>query len=367
MKNRVPKVGLVKTKRSSRNYYRIRYRLLGDKNHTYENIGYVPKKQAELVQAQRQIDFVNGKFNLPNQNRERIALQRLVDEYYSTRPDLGAGTLKKYRSYSNRFTDFISNNFSMCFNDISTINFHYVIEFLNRARQTEYYTNTWSEKNCNGARALLQMVFDYAVKQNYIDENPIREIHPFSIPETTTRRVITDSDLKKIFKAIPEHWVDVFKFLLSTGLRNSELTNLTWDNFSKTRKEKKYISNINVTSSDEFTTKTKKSRQIPLNKEALAIINNRKGKHPKYIFTTSFNEKISAQRLIKVLNKAQENLNIHYRVHDFRHTFGTKLAINNVSLYKISKLLGTTVDETTRLYAHLQSEDLQNAVDLIRY
>ena len=110
MKNRIYKVGLLKTKRSSGNYYRLRYKLSGDENHTYENIGYVSKRQAELIQAQRQIDFVNGKFNIPNQNRERIALQRLIDEYYSTRPDLGAGTLKKYRSYSNRFIDFISNN-----------------------------------------------------------------------------------------------------------------------------------------------------------------------------------------------------------------------------------------------------------------
>lgn len=121
MKNRISKVGLTKIKRASGNYYRIRYKLPGDKNHTYENIGYVSKRQAELIQAQRQIDFVNGKFNIPNQNRKQIALQRLIDEYYSTRTNLGAGTLKKYRSYSNRFIDFISNNFSICINYTSTI------------------------------------------------------------------------------------------------------------------------------------------------------------------------------------------------------------------------------------------------------
>ena len=90
------------------------------------------------------------------------------------------------------------------------------------------------------------MIFDYARKQKYIEENPIREIHPFSIPETTTRRVITDSDLKKILQALPKHWIDVFKFLLYTGLRNSELTNLTWDNFSRTKKGRKYIHSINI-------------------------------------------------------------------------------------------------------------------------
>ena len=55
MKNRVPKVGFIKTKRSSGNYYQIRYKLSGDTAYTYENIGYVSKKQAELVQAQNKL------------------------------------------------------------------------------------------------------------------------------------------------------------------------------------------------------------------------------------------------------------------------------------------------------------------------
>jgi len=61
MKNRISKVGLTKIRRTSGNYYRIGYKLPGDKNHTYDNIGYVSKRQAELIQAQNQIDFVNGK------------------------------------------------------------------------------------------------------------------------------------------------------------------------------------------------------------------------------------------------------------------------------------------------------------------
>ena len=104
-----------------------------------------------------------------------------------------------------------------------------------------------------------------------------------------------------------------------------------------------------------------------MSKEALAIIKRRKGINSKYVFATSFNEKISEHRLSKVLNKTQEKFDFRYRVHDFRHTFGSKLAISNVSLYKISELMGHSIQETTRLYAHLQSEDLQDAVDLIKF
>jgi hypothetical protein len=78
MNKRISKVGLIKIKRTSGNYNRIRYKLPGDKNHTHENIGYVSKRQAKLVQAQRQMDFVNGNFNISNPNREGIALKRLM-------------------------------------------------------------------------------------------------------------------------------------------------------------------------------------------------------------------------------------------------------------------------------------------------
>ena len=152
-----------------------------------------------------------------------------------------ATTLKKYRSYTNRFLEFIDKNFPHSSKDISNLRFIYVIEFLNRARQKEYFTNTWSDKNCNGARAVLQMIFDYAIKRNYITENPLKEIKPFPIPERTTGRVIQNADLKKIFKNLPKHWVDIFKFLLYTGLRNSELTYLTWTNFHQNKKRKKLL------------------------------------------------------------------------------------------------------------------------------
>ena len=367
MNNRTPKVGLVRRKRKSGNYYVLRYRSSNNENYTYENIGYTSKYQAELAQAQKQSDLINGKFNIPSQNAEVISLQRLIDEYYSTRSDLFVTTVKKYKSHTNRFIDFISESFPQSFNDIRALRFNYVIEFLDRARNKEYYSKPWSDKNCNGARAVFQMIFDYAVKRHYIDENPIREINSFTIPEKTTGKAIPNSDLRSIFKNLPKHWIDTFKFLLNTGLRNSELTNLTWDNFHHSRKGNKTYYYISITSSDEFTTKTRKSRQIPLNREALAIIKRRKGINSKYIFTTSFNEKISKHRLTKVLNEAQKDEDFHYRVHDFRHTFGSKLATNNISLYKISILMGHSIQETTKLYAHLQSEDLLNAVNLISY
>ena len=54
MNNRIPKVGLIKAQSASGNYYRMRYRLLNNKNCTCENIRYPLKYQVELIRSQKQ-------------------------------------------------------------------------------------------------------------------------------------------------------------------------------------------------------------------------------------------------------------------------------------------------------------------------
>ncbi|MDR0646744.1 MAG: tyrosine-type recombinase/integrase [Elusimicrobiota bacterium] len=49
-------------------------------------------------------------------------------------------------------------------------------------------------------------------------------------------------------------------------------------------------------------------------------------------------------------------------LHTLRHTFASHLVQNNVDLYHVSKLLGHTSAETTRLYGHLALNHLQNDV-----
>ena len=49
--------------------------------------------------------------------------------------------------------------------------------------------------------------------------------------------------------------------------------------------------------------------------------------------------------------------------HSLRHGFASNLILKGVSIYEVSKLLGHADIKTTQIYAHLRSDDLQNAVD----
>jgi integrase len=51
---------------------------------------------------------------------------------------------------------------------------------------------------------------------------------------------------------------------------------------------------------------------------------------------------------------------------DFRHTFGSQLAMANVSLHKISKLMGNSPEICRRHYAALVPEDMTEVVEFSR-
>jgi len=50
---------------------------------------------------------------------------------------------------------------------------------------------------------------------------------------------------------------------------------------------------------------------------------------------------------------------------DFRHTFGSQLAMKGESLYKISKLMGNSPEICSRHYAALIPEEMGDSVEFV--
>jgi len=65
-------------------------------------------------------------------------------------------------------------------------------------------------------------------------------------------------------------------------------------------------------------------------------------------------------RRLRRLNQSAE---LPWTCLDFRHTFGSHLAMKGESLYKISKLMGNSPEICRRHYAHLAPESLEACVD----
>jgi integrase len=123
---------------------------------------------------------------------------------------------------------------------------------------------------------------------------------------------------------------------------------------------------ITVQNHSEFTTKSKKSRTIPLHKSIKKDLRKlvKANCDQPYVFLYKgevYKKDRLSGRFKKVVRDCE--LNDGYHFHSLRHTFASWLVQKGVPLYTVSKLLGHADLSTTQIYAHLKSSDLRNAVE----
>lgn len=115
----------------------------------------------------------------------------------------------------------------------------------------------------------LRAAFNYAVSRNYTESNPIQKIKLPKLPEKINL-YISEIEFNSILSKTKNQILkDVFVFAYNTGMRLSELMNLKWSSVSL----KEGI--IKVENTETFTTKSKKSRIIPINSILSEILQRR--------------------------------------------------------------------------------------------
>lgn len=152
----------------------------------------------------------------------------------------------------------------------------------------------------------------------------------------------------------------------NTGMRLGEIVNLTWNQIDLEG------SKITVQNTDEFSTKSKKDRIIPINKTLHSILTNRIPKvininSNQYVFTRvrtlRLNEDFVSKKFKAAVREAELKDKIHF--HTLRHSFASRLVQKGVSLYVVKELLGHEDIKTTQIYSHLEKENLFSAVNLL--
>jgi len=150
--------------------------------------------------------------------------------------------------------------------------------------------------------------------------------------------------------------------LYSSGLRIGELLNLKLNHIDFDR---------NVLRIDM--SKGRKDRYVPIAKSILPMLNNYISTYQPncYLIENDLQKsKYSAGSIRKFLKKSKLKANIHKYItpHSLRHSYATHLLESGTDIRYIQTLLGHSKPETTMIYTHVQSEDLQkinNPLDLI--
>lgn len=200
--------------------------------------------------------------------------------------------------------------------------------------------------------------FKTALKQAFIDEILSTDINSRikNIKEQETNRTyLTIEELNKL--ANTECKNDLLKrasiFSALTGLRFSDVKNLSWKNVYKTNDEY-YINFIQK--------KTEGVEYSPISEQAFTLLGERQNDSEKVFNGLKYSAYLNKQ-LTDWLKDAEITKDITF--HSFRHTYATLQLANGTDLFTISKMLGHKNLKTTQIYAKIVSESKKQTTNKI--
>ena len=169
------------------------------------------------------------------------------------------------------------------------------------------------------------------------------------LPEPKRRiRHLFREEAQRLLTQLPPHLADLAAFSLATGLRKSNVTGLQWSQVD--------LANRRAWVHPDQS-KTKKAIPVPLNDDAMTIIQRQIGKHPQSVFT--FRGEPVKQVNTKAWRNALQSAGItNFRWHDLRHTWASWHVQGGTPLFVLQELAGWESPEMVRRYAHLAADHL---------
>jgi integrase len=234
-------------------------------------------------------------------------------------------------------------------------------------------------------------VFSRAVEWEYISTNPLAKVKQLKVDTMGQVRYLTADETKRLRAALDirqdemrteresankwrsernkelmpslvtlpftDHLKPLVLVSLNTGMRRGELFDLKW---SAVNLETKMITVRGET------TKTNDTRHIPMNRETLGILTDwkKQSNESRYVFPSQTGGRL--EDIKSAWSKLLERSKIeHFRWHDMRHDFASRLVMAGVPLNTVRDLLGHTDIKMTLRYAHLAPATKAAAVELI--
>lgn len=202
-----------------------------------------------------------------------------------------------------------------------------------------------SNSSLETTRAQLSAFFQWLADDEVIPKNPIAKIKPIKVPKEI-RTAFSDVEmdaLRSACKTVRER--ALVEFLVSTGLRVSELTGMKIEdvNFDTL--------SVHVVNGKGDKERMTYATQVAA-KHLISYLRGRK-KESEMLFCNRNGGRISTtliQRVLKQLGKRAGVDDVH--PHRFRRTFATNLSKRGMEIQEIQKLLGHSNVNTTMIYVN---------------
>ncbi len=210
-----------------------------------------------------------------------------------------------------------------------------------------------SPATVNRYLAALSVTLTIAVKEwGWLEDSPMRKV---TKPKEARGRVrfLSDDERMRLLKACKEssnpYLYPVVVLALSTGMRQGEIMNLTWDTVD-----------LNQGRAILHETKNGERRAVAITGHALEVLkelNKVRRIDCNLLFPTKESRPQKPQKSIdlrspwKAAIKKAELEDFHF--HDLRHSAASYLAMNGASLAEIAEVLGHKTLQMVKRYAHL--------------
>lgn len=290
--------------------------------------------------------------------KEQLRLKELGDRDF----------LEYFKSLIDKRVSSNQDNWMSCYNYLTsftggTLKFQNLTEpFANEFK--EYLLTTKSRRSSETNLAQNSAVsyfnkFKAALKQAYKDGmlNVDLNSRIDSIKSSDTQRnFLTMEELNKLIRTECKEPILKRAALFSalTGLRFSDIRNLTWSQIIYIEGDGYFISFKQQ--------KTKGVELLPISNQAYEILGE-KGDSKEYIFNGLSYSAYSNKHLAKWIGLAGIEKDITF--HCFRHTYATLQLSKGTDIYTVSKLLGHRDLKTTQVYAKIIDKTKRDAANRI--
>ncbi|MCX7876289.1 MAG: tyrosine-type recombinase/integrase [Melioribacteraceae bacterium] len=264
-------------------------------------------------------------------------------------------TVQAYKKDIEQFISFCNEKGIIYLSDVKEKTIKNFIMFLSSEKSEK---TTISRKLSS-----LRKLFEYAIKNNFIDFNPIMKIQNPKVKRKLPSTLNLDSYLE-IYKLITKEnenleakkLIAIFELLYGCALRVSELCSLNIENLDMPNETLRVIG------------KGSKTRIVPIGKKSIEVLKEylntieiTNNKQP--LFTKNNNTRIDRFYVYEKVKKYISQVSDIEKKspHILRHSAATHMLDNEADILAVKEILGHENLSTTQIYTHVSIERLKRS------
>jgi site-specific recombinase XerD len=307
------------------------------------------KETARKIEAAWRTADALGEVGLTNKT-QKIALYKFKEKFFEYLPNrVSARTITFYKLALKSISEYLP----LAMAPLQRIDSALVEQFVQH-RMAEGVMPATVNNSLRTLRRVLHLAYEWKL----ISRIPKIKM----LTGERSREFIISEDLlaKMVSKSTPV-MKQLIPFLVDTGLRISEATDLTWNRVSLEPKQGSERGWIFI---DKGKTKAAR-RYIPLTARAAAVLAERKEKSKSdYVWTLKHSKRLGRMYASRLFHKIVKEMGLPWDcvLHSTRHSFCTRLGESGADAFQIKSLAGHSSIMISQRYVHPTPKRIESAI-----